>query len=739
MVEEQNKKVIIKDFEVRREYKEIQHINGTKYIDGNNYTSWLRSIEVLTLKPENIVEVNDDIKAFAKETQDKFKALFDTRNNKISDGQVKFSYDATLAIIGNLKNPDRINIIPAKAGFGKSSYIYSFLSVLCKHIHSGDFSNFSKQGAIIVTDKIEVLRKLEKDIINDQGYYYKKDKFPVTNYTYILEAWNKNSFKEGICKNEAIESYEYGMCSPFECPFYNECKMSYQKYQQAYSPILLMTNARFKQYGDRIDDYSTWIDKSGNKHDREIIIIDEKPEIIDNYRIDTKLFADMKQTVEKINHNGIDMSDVKRYLLNEILQIENEVLQLRSEVSKYRNCICSGTKEEVFTEKFKTQWVEYIGFEGMAAINAIEKMFIQGALWCNATIPFFKTLGIKDFNYEGFKTYIFDATAELDPDYEDDRFQFLDIEDYKNYENVTFHIFRDEAMNMSKSALNPKKHFWKNVAVAEWIRNNFKDKTYVVSYMDNVAIISKHLKLKPRGEEEVIILDQGEDKPLIPHFGDTKGSNEFKDAKYMVQIGWNRAPSDEYLAQCLSRNTNLDKVFEKKENHEERTAKLLENEYGKFTSYDEANVYMWRKMAVEFEQEVFRTCVRDFSADNAVEIYIFNPDRKVIGLISQRFKNCKFKSTYDVPIEFQEEKILGRNNSDGTDNKIQAFIKWLRKEWDGSEISIKEMKSKFEMSDKYWEKVRANEVVKEIKDNRKVQSRRKGKGASQVTYWYISE
>lgn len=151
----------------------------------------------------------------------------------------------------------------------------------------------------------------------------------------------------------------------------------------------------------------------------------------------------------------------------------------------------------------------------------------------------------------------------------------------------------------------------------------------------------------------LIFLDKGEEKIVIPHFGDTKGSNEFKDAKSMVQIGWNRSPSDEYLAQCLSRNTTFEKLMEYKEDKAARTAKTFENVNGRFTQYDEVNIYSWRKMAVEFEQEVFRTCVRDFSADSAVDIYIFKPDGKVIDLIQQRFKKCKVLSNYNVPEEYR--------------------------------------------------------------------------------------
>ncbi|MCO5385378.1 MAG: hypothetical protein NHB14_05890 [Desulfosporosinus sp.] len=223
----QNKKVIIEGFEYKREYTQKTTANGTTYLDGDNYQYWSRDITVSALKPGHIVDINDDIKAFAQETQDKFRGLFDARNNKISEGQITFSYDATMSIMGKVINPDKITIIPAKAGFGKSSYIYSFLSTLCKHIHSGASSKFSKQGVIIVTDKIEALRQLEKDIYNDQGVY-SKGKLN-TKYTYILEAWNKNSASDGICKNAAIESYEYGMCSPHECPYFDKCKMSYQK------------------------------------------------------------------------------------------------------------------------------------------------------------------------------------------------------------------------------------------------------------------------------------------------------------------------------------------------------------------------------------------------------------------------------------------------------------------------------------------------------------------------------
>ena len=79
-----------------------------------------------------------------------------------------------------------------------------------------------------------------------------------------------------------------------------------------------MTNARLKQYQDRIDEYKIWIDREKNGHVRDVVIIDEKPAIIDNYRIDTHLFSTLKKTVEETKSNGKDVITTKELLLNEI-------------------------------------------------------------------------------------------------------------------------------------------------------------------------------------------------------------------------------------------------------------------------------------------------------------------------------------------------------------------------------------------------------------------------------------
>ena len=101
-------KSIIKDLEYKRKYKEYKRADGTVYTDADSYRFWETNVEVPIFKPEELVEINESTKAFAKETMGKFGHIFDYRNCKLTEGQLKFSYDASLAIIGKSKNPDKV-------------------------------------------------------------------------------------------------------------------------------------------------------------------------------------------------------------------------------------------------------------------------------------------------------------------------------------------------------------------------------------------------------------------------------------------------------------------------------------------------------------------------------------------------------------------------------------------------------------------------------------------------------
>ena len=475
--------------ETKREYEKKVKPNDVYYdvyyTDTDNYTSWSINHELEVLSPSEISEQTEDIISFALETQDVFETLFNKRHSKVTEGQLKFCYDAALSILGNPKNKNKITVIPARAGFGKSSFIYSFLIVFCDYLKI-DLGIIKEQGIIIVTDKLDALRQLNEMIFDAKGYF---DDETQTPFSYLLEAWSKDSYNLGVCLNEDITEYREGMCS-INCPFFYKCKLTKQKIEQKYSPILLITNARFFKHFDIIDEYATWIDKDGKERKRDIIIIDEKPSMVYNGKVELKSFADMNSIVE--NYINSELEDTtKQFFIDNIRKAENKFIELRKKLSRYRNCIF-GTNEIVFDDIFLQKWKKKIGSKGLDTINDINTLFAKGALWCRTKIPYFSILDNKIPYYENFKTFIFDATAELDPDYmKKDKFQFLDVSCYKDYKNICIHAYYNKKLNMSRSALNAK---WKIIAIVSWLNNNMEKalpKVYAISYDFCVKSISK--------------------------------------------------------------------------------------------------------------------------------------------------------------------------------------------------------------------------------------------------------
>ncbi|NMA30821.1 MAG: hypothetical protein GX941_03305 [Candidatus Methanofastidiosa archaeon] len=207
----------------------------------------------------------------------------------------------------------------------------------------------------------------------------------------------------------------------------------------------------------------------------------------------------------------------------------------------------------------------------------------------------------------------------------------------------------------------------------------------------------------------------------------------------MFQLGWNRLPSDIYLRNALCLWCDIEEVLKAEDKKEENTAKKFKMKNGYFEAFDYPNEYMCMHLAASFEQEIFRTAVRDFSANEPVDIFVFYPNPKVIELIKQRLNCTIINHNNDLPIEFDLVKIAKRNNKANKQNKIQKFLTWLEKEWDGREISINQIKKKFKISDSYWKKINRNEAIKKLKTQKKIKSRRKGRGKEQVIIWYIND
>lgn len=116
-----------------------------------------------------------------------------------------------------------------------------------------------------MTDRLESLRYTEKEL----------DKLGLGGYTYVLEGWNQE-----ICINKKIKQGDAKVCAPANCNFYMQCKISKQQKEQEKFPILLITNTRLRECGDTLKKYA-----KREQGDRIILLIDERPEVLDVVKV----------------------------------------------------------------------------------------------------------------------------------------------------------------------------------------------------------------------------------------------------------------------------------------------------------------------------------------------------------------------------------------------------------------------------------------------------------------------
>ena len=115
-----------------------------------------------------IANSNENIEKIAEEISNKIKKFLESdKTTQISDKQTKFYSDCTKLILSELNTENPI-IIPAKCGFGKSTYIKTLIETLIFHKDKIDHKYIQM---IVVANKVSDLDKLKKDIEKKYGKY----------------------------------------------------------------------------------------------------------------------------------------------------------------------------------------------------------------------------------------------------------------------------------------------------------------------------------------------------------------------------------------------------------------------------------------------------------------------------------------------------------------------------------------------------------------------------------------
>lgn len=619
------------------------------------------------------------------DTVDKFEEeVRRTTGAIVSPQQLKFAEDVAKLIFGKLKQPNVNIVVPARAGFGKSTVVKKSVKGLITGM-VGD-SKFPKEikdikhGAIIVSDKIENLKTYEDSIGKE--------------FCCLISVGRTITIKEQILEQRKF-------------------------------PVVLITSQRFSDLEGNLEAFKTF---SNGKEDieRELLIIDEKPQLLDSQKIDMKFIDEIgiKASEAKAGtKEAIAEKEELKILINE--HIHNRFIDLTTEYKNKEVYIhvandtgCLSKDDEYFFELCK----KYLDFQTYSHILHFKRLVIeQGGLWYNKLRKdgnhrqYFRTLGAKDYS-NNFKTIIFDATAAIDVEYcNNEKYLFLNVDDKREYDNVKIYNYPVPLGKSVLGSFNPSS-IKKQLKTAEFINRMFIDcasNIFLVTYKDYVKILTDQLDRKVLDK---IIKDKNRE---IPHFGNTKGQNYWSKCNTAIILGIYAKQEDEYTTMYLSHYIGVEKFFNrvKAEGVECALHDFFYNDKEKRFNMCELNELRQLQILVDFEQEVYRCSLRNFNNNEAINIYTFGLERtgfrrgeEFLGL------DQDVKQRLGIKIEMQQTpEELDKTLNHGDGESIPATIKkWVLNIWDGTEIKTNDMLREIGITQKQFDKSKEKNIEMQL-------------------------
>ena len=677
---------LIKDLDYNYKYKIIEDTNKNNktLYDGDSKINEFIKLSKEVYTANEIVTITPELDSTALEVTNSFIRTFESRGGATQE-QINFANETSKIIFGELIE-DIITVIPAPCGFGKSSITSEILQkIISLHINKE-----SADGIIIVTDRLESLRNTVE--------YLKQ--INLDGYTYILEGWNQE-----ICINKKIKQSDAKVCTPNNCNFFSKCKISKQQKEQEKFPILLITNARLRECGDSIIKYKEW--ENGT---RTILLIDERPDVLDVVKVSKELLNKISTTLSKLNYETTNDKTVLENKFKEISEAINTKMQ-RLRKSEHKRFIVSNINNDIICKndlEFMTLWDKYMRLDNRRELNHIHTVLTVGGFYVyQKNVEFICTIGsrdLKELYCETFKTIIFDGTAIYDPQYlgmyNKGSVKYLDIENTRSYDNLTINVYNKH--KLTKTTFNDKNHLIN--ACASFINNKmrigFTKKTYVVTYQrvaSDLYRLLKHLDCIPTPNDFEVY-----------YHASTKGKNNMQECVNMFMLGWHTMPDFEYVIQWLSiyvnweliisKCSNLEKAVSMSENLEIKDRSKEEcngEDYGTNYKnwefgYEPLNKYKYFTMVTDFYQEIHRTKLRRYSCNDKIVCHVFAIKSIILKMIEQLFprKGELINVIDDELVEFKESKAEGRKNKGVAYTK---FKDWLDIQIVGREVKTKEL------------------------------------------------
>ncbi len=500
-------------------------------------------------------------------------------------------------------NDNKIHVVPARCGFGKGNVQKAFLNnitqyyLFCETVWDYEpIRNRPYRGVIFVTDRNSRLEELFKyDTVSTNCYWLRSEKD-------------------------------------------SKIPLAQQFVDQQQFPILIMSTQRYFQMDPTaIRALKRWKNEEGDQ-ERTLIIFDEKPYFLQTLDLNDEILNKVENALfhlpeelksldytEELNKNQI-ISDFTHLKYEIFQEWENLTTFLQHNTEKRYTWIPPTTEEPSSSEFYETIKKVRLSDDIKNTITAIQRRKKNGCFYVNTATGrkqdrYYKIPmdNLSKFLTADFSYWVFDATAYNDVEYEllADRlqFEFYKVDDTKVESSKATHL----VYNTSKSNMANKE---KAEPVIEYV-NTCADDTVIITYKE----LEQKIKRNKR-------------KYKMMHFGDTKGYNDYRDATEYLQIGVNRQDDLYYFCTCLSLYPDM--LAQMNSLSPEAILAYIEKntklDQGRFVN-EKMQKILLSKVATDFEQNIFRTKLRQFGSDDTVDIKIICSDMygKAITPVLKRY------------------------------------------------------------------------------------------------------
>lgn len=628
---------------------------------------------------------------------------FQRRGAVYLPGQKESLYDAAEALLSGTQG--EIIAIPILPGGGKSTLIRSLLEVLSEEFRQDSLPAQKIGGVVVVVQKSSEGHELE-DLCNqnlDQ---------PVA---LLLESANDFNLGRGGCINGNASSFS--QCGKGACPDYADCPLMHLWDRIGEVPILILLHARYAAYLEDMSPFLHW-QCGSEERTRTLLLVDELPDLFRTNQISLQILNEAETQLDAECRNYSPRGRAKCEMLYQWRrQIRTPFFALRKQLYRRPNKSGILSPKELEAEGFNRDdladyWKkleEYLpGSKAGRIVHAL--LTAKYVLFSTRNVDTLSIPSLRKLSGENQPaTFLFSGTATIAPEViRNPEIHTRKTTWTEDFSRLQVFIQRGDAFSTSKTAFAKKRNqdaaiLWLREALAKLIIYN--PKVLLVTYQRIAGLLWNALE---EFHDHLIPYIDGEGKPQpkLPYFGGMNGSNLYQEATCVICLGLHRFEPAEYLWRAVALD-NEGKILQAiqmqlaSSNHKYRDLEQL----------PEVLDIQDATLADDLIQLIFRCALRRHGETQQITVWLFQPPNGVLARLAEFFPGACFKDVKAVPESCRTAMTTGRQYK-GSSTHAAILLTWLTSQWDGKEITPKEIREHINLTMKQFKEAKKNADVK---------------------------